>query len=62
MRLVQFLSENGERRVAQVATDERRLQVLAETQRVYDLALEAVRRGITLEELVSSRLRDEWLD
>ena len=62
MRLVQFLSENGHRRVAKVEEHESQLQVLAETERIYDLALEADRSGVTLGDLVLSRLSDEWVD
>ena len=62
MRLVQFLSENDHHRVAKVEEHESQLQVLAETERIYDLALEAGRSGATLEALVSSRLSDEWVD
>lgn len=62
MRLVQFLSENGNHRVAKVEADESHLQVLAETERIYDLALEAGRSGATLEDLVFSRLSDERVD
>jgi hypothetical protein len=38
------------------------LQVLADTARIYDLALEAGRTGATLEAIVTSRLQDNWVD
>ena len=60
MRLVQFLTENGDRGVAR--SDGDHLQVLADTTRVYDLALEAGQTGITLQELVVPRLSDIRLD
>jgi hypothetical protein len=62
MRLIQFLSENGDHRVAKIGADENQVQVLANTDRVYNLALEAGRSGSTLENLVSARLRDEFVD
>ena len=62
MRLVQFLSENGVRRVGQVTTDENHVQVLADTERVYDLALEADLTNTTLEDLIASRLSDQFFD
>jgi hypothetical protein len=62
MRLIQFLSENGDHRVAKVEADDNHLQVLAETERIYDLALEAGRSGVTLGDLVFSRLSVERVD
>jgi hypothetical protein len=62
LRLVQFLDEDGDRRVAKVDEGGKQLQVLADTTRVYDLALEAGRTGATLDEIVTSRLRDHWVD
>ena len=41
LRLVQFLDEEGARRVAKVDQGGKELQVLADTTRIYDLALEA---------------------
>lgn len=60
MRLVQFLTENGDRSVAR--SDGENLQVLADTTRVYDLALEAGQTGRGLQELVASRLSGHSLD
>jgi len=62
MRLVQFLTIDGNRAVGVVANDGARLQVLESTNRVYDLALEAGRTGTSLEALVASQLRDRWVD
>jgi hypothetical protein len=62
MRLIQFLNENGNRQVAKVGEQDGTLQVLAETERVYDLALEAGRSRTDLETLVRSRLSHEWAD
>jgi len=61
MRLVQFLTTEGKRAVAKVEGSSTRLQILGNTERVYDLALEAGRSGITLEAVVSSRLQDVWV-
>ena len=62
MRLIQFLSENGDRRVAKIEVDESGLRVLAGTERIYRLALEAARSGTYLEALVCSRLSHECAD
>src|SRR5574341_787314 len=62
LRLVQFLDEDGTRRVATVNTDGSQLQVLADTTRIYDLALQAGHTGSTLEEIVASHLEHEWVD
>jgi hypothetical protein len=59
MRLVQFLTENGDHRVAAAATDDTQLNVLKNIRSVYDLALEAGRSGKSLQELTTSRLSDE---
>jgi len=61
MRLVQFVDKNGERRVAQIVADNN-LQILADTVRVYDLALEVERAKTSLEELATSRLGTELVD
>jgi len=61
LRLVQFLDEDGNRRVAKVDASGSQLQVLADTTRIYDLALEAGRTNATLHEIVNSRLRDKWV-
>ena len=55
MRLVQFRTETGERRVAMVENEET-LHVLDRAERVYDLARQAGRSGQPLTELVADRL------
>jgi hypothetical protein len=62
MRLVQFLSVSGSRRVAKVEKDGLNLRVLVDTERIYDLALAADRTQNTLEDLVVSRLSDHFVD
>lgn len=62
LKLVQFLDEDDARRVAKVDEGGNQLQVLADTVRIYDLALEAGRTGATLKAIVTSRLGDEWVD
>jgi hypothetical protein len=62
LRLVQILDQDGTRGVAKVDAGGNQLQVLADTVRIYDLALEAGRTGATLEAIVTSRLGDEWVD
>jgi hypothetical protein len=62
MRLIQFLSEDGQRQVAKVEADGNLLRILVNTDRVYNLALEAHCAGKTLKETVNSRLSDERVD
>ena len=62
MRLVQFKSDDGSRRVGLVQEDGATLRVLRDTPSVYDLALEAHRLGRTLEHLAEGRLSDEMAD
>jgi hypothetical protein len=62
MRLVQFLTAEGNRAVGVVANDGDQLQVLERTTRVYDLALEAWRTETSLEAMVTSRLGNRWVD
>lgn len=57
MRLVQYRTEAGDRRVA-IVENEETLHVLNGTERVYDLAREAGRSGRPLIELVEERLGD----
>lgn len=61
MRLVQFLTPNGERRVA-VVRDATRLQVLRDTSYVRDLALAAQRAHQPLTAAVAAHLSDETVD
>src|SRR4051812_20181186 len=56
MRLVQFLSEAGERCVALVSDDGSKLQILADTLSTRQLALDAHNSDISLSGLVSKRL------
>ena len=58
MRLVQYRTKAGDRRVAMVESEET-LHVLNGTERVYDLAREAGRSGRPLTELVEERLGDQ---
>jgi hypothetical protein len=62
MRLVQFLTEANERRVAMVSADGNSLQLLSETASVRDLALDANRIQKPLAELVTQRLSKESTD
>ncbi|MFN2237588.1 MAG: AraD1 family protein [Anaerolineales bacterium] len=62
MRLVQFLTEDGKHRVAKVRSDGNQLEVLTDTERVYDLAMDAARRSSTLEGLVNARLDGQLVD
>lgn len=62
MRLVQFFSSDGERRVGMVQEDGAGLRILRDTARVYDLALEAWRSASRLEDTVTMRLGDEVAD
>ena len=55
MRLVQYRTEGGDRRVAMVKSEET-LHVLDGTERVYDLARAAGRSGRPMTELVEERL------
>ena len=45
MRLVQFVSANGERRVGRVSDDDRSVQVLSGVGTTYELARQAARRS-----------------
>jgi hypothetical protein len=62
MLLVQFLSDNGSRRVGLVENDGAVLRTLNNTVRIYELALEAGRLGERLESLVLERLSDQTED
>jgi hypothetical protein len=62
MRLVQFKTSGGARRVGLVSTDGLSLQVLQETTHVYDLAVEAGQVGISLEQLVRDRVGKALVD
>lgn len=55
MRIVQFRGRDEARRVGVVSEDGRQLEVLRGTNRLYDLAVEALRSGTRLEALIESR-------
>ena len=56
MRLVQFEGEGGERRVGRVEGGGARLAVLAETESIYQLALDAIAAGVSLDDLAGERV------
>jgi hypothetical protein len=62
MRLVQFLTEANERRVALVSADGAKLQVLANTPSVRELALEAHRQKKGLVDLINARVGADSVD
>jgi hypothetical protein len=61
-RLVQYVDKGGQRRVAVASEDSSRLHPLSEVDRTYDLALEGIRRGRSLESLIKSRVQDDSID
>ncbi|MEN9935232.1 MAG: hypothetical protein RLZZ387_1811 [Chloroflexota bacterium] len=61
-RLVQFIDSQGARRVATPTADGRALQLLAGYDRVYDLALAAIRAGLPLASLAQAHLTAEQTD
>lgn len=62
MRLVQFTSDDGSRRVGLVEEGGTGLRGLRDTSCVYDLALEANRLDCSLNQLVSDRVGDHTVD
>ena len=62
MRLVQFLSDAGERRVGCVDDDGRSVQVLSGIGTIYDLAQQAARERRSLADLVAAGGDSEMLD
>lgn len=62
MRLVQCLMTDGRRRVAAVSEDEQRLHLLTGFNRVYDLALAAIRLNSPLIDAVASCIGKDSLD
>lgn len=62
MRLVQFAGRDGARRVGVVSEDGAYLQVVRGAQRLYDLAVGAIRDGQTIEDAVKQRLGDDRED
>ena len=62
MRIVQFLSDDGERQVGLVQEEGSELRVLAGVSRVYNLASEAGRVGSALGQLARERVSDRTAD
>ena len=62
MRLVQYLSTDGKRRVGLVQEHAAVLTILRDAVRVYDLALEAWEKRVKLEEIVRERQSDQVED
>lgn len=62
MRLVQFKDGQGVRRVARVAQDGRNLQLLGGVSYVYEMALDAARRKVSLGAVVEQRAGAETAD
>lgn len=62
MRLVQFFGEHDERQVALVQTNGGTLTMLEDVQYVRDLALEAHRKGQTLEATIKTKLGTQTVD
>jgi len=62
IRLVQFFDESGARRVALAAEDMKTLRLVEGYERVYDLALAAIRAGTTLDSFVQAYLSPDQVD
>jgi hypothetical protein len=62
MRLVQFVSANGERRVGRVGDDGRSVQVLSGVGTTYELARRAAREGRALADLAAAAGNSEMVD
>lgn len=62
MRLVQLKALDDIRKVGLVNEDGHSLRILRDTERVYNLALEAEQLGVGLAQLVNTRLSDETVD
>ncbi len=62
IRLVQFLSHNGQRQIGVPSDDGARLQTLTGFERVYDLASEAIRSRVKLEQVIEGRLSGDFVD
>ena len=62
MRLVQFLSDAGERRVGRVSDDGRSVQVLSGVGTTYELAQQAARERRSLADLAAAAGDSEMLD
>ena len=59
MRLVQFKTHDGERRVAVSDSTDNGLRAVSGVQRIYELGIEAAGTDVTLESLVLDRVGDE---
>jgi hypothetical protein len=62
IRLVQFLSHNGQRKIGVPSEDGALLQALTDFERVYDLASEAIRSRVKLEQVIEGRLSGDFVD
>lgn len=62
IRLVQFLTRLGQRQIGVPSDDGAVVQTLADFDRVYDLANEAIRSHVKLERLVQDHLSGEFVD
>ncbi len=61
MRLVQFVTPKGKRRVGLIV-DDNTLQIVGRSQSVRELALAAARASVSLAEMVKEHLRDKTID
>jgi len=62
MRLVQFITPRGARRVGMVGENEQNLYLVQRVDRVYDLAMFAIETGQALESVVQEQVGDETAD
>lgn len=62
LRLVQLVDDAGCRRVAVSSEDVTKLRLIDGYERVYDVALAAIRVGVTLAEVVQAHLSRTWVD
>lgn len=62
IRLVQFLNQLGQRQIGVPSDDGTVLHVVADFERVYDLAFEAIRKNIPLRTLVERHRSDQTAD
>jgi hypothetical protein len=62
IRLVQLFDQAGARRVALVGEDAGTLRLINGYARVYDMALAAIRAGMSLEAVVQGRVSEEQID
>jgi hypothetical protein len=62
IRLVQFLSDHGQRRIGVPSDDGTLLQPLTRFDRTYDLARQAIRQQTTIQALMESDLSNDFVD